>query len=280
LRSGVQIFLNVSKLDRPLYDATAIWPHQGEAMSVTQTIQALIARRSTREAIIGLIAACISSAITVCVVRWTDGVPLDWHLTSETLAHFATAIGVTIAGVWAFYTTYHRRSLAPRAELNHQYQLWSQQNNDVLRIFIELRNPSEAMMVPGDGMTYVQIPPTNSCLPSDYATDAWISIAKLRHPIVYEEMHIDPKEVEVFIHDIPLPIGTRYVQVHSWIYCESIDQGDSGGGKRPVTEIERPNEHDTWAKTTLIDLDAIRSAGQKIPSVRRFARQGPQASSL
>jgi hypothetical protein len=240
-------------------------------MKMLEALKAFSSRRTYQEAIATVLAASLASASTVFVMRQTSRISIDWHLTAETVAHFATALAVLIAGVWALYTTLHRRSLAPRAELSHQYQLWNHQDGEALRIFIELRNPSEAMLIPGDGMTHVQIPPTTA-LGADYANEAWSSIAKIRHPMMYEGMRIDPKEVEVFVHDVSIPAGIRYLQLHTWVLCDRIDQGDSDGDERPTAAIELPDEDETWSRTTLIDLEPIRNDLRTPPRVRPFAR--------
>jgi hypothetical protein len=146
-----------------------------------------------------MLCAAISAALaTVVLVRLIDRTDIDWHKTSESWAHFATLVGVIVAGSWAGYIAWRKRVLVGRAEIVHRHQVWHDENGTVLRVFIVLHNPSESMLTPGDGMTYVQTPPTGPVLSNDYAYEHWVTIAKFRHPLTYEEVHIDPKEKEIW----------------------------------------------------------------------------------
>jgi hypothetical protein len=210
-----------------------------------------------RDGLLMLGAAAVSALATMVSVRWLDGTLIDWHTTAECAGHFATFVGVIVAGGWAGYLAWRRGTLVGRAEIMHKHQMWSDSSGQILRVFIELHNPSESVMRPGDGMTLVQTPPITPFLSSDYSYERWESIAKIRHPSTYEEIHIDPKEREVFVHDIRVPAGVRFVQIHSWLRCEITDKplcDTDKPGLRPLGAIEVPREADTWSKTTLIDL--------------------------
>ncbi len=213
-------------------------------------------RITMRDALTVLATATVSVAVTLGLTRWADRTVIDWHLTSETAAHFATVIAVVIGGCWAWFTTVHRRSLEPRAQLAHRHQLWADAGGSVLRVFIDLHNSSEAMLAPGDGMTYVQTPPDTPIDANEYASDQWMDIAAIRHAATFEEIRIDPKETETFVHDIRLPPGARYVQIYTWLKCEAYMKplSDSVGDDRPTGEIELPFKDDSWNTITLIDL--------------------------
>ena len=182
-----------------------------------------------------LVGVLVSSILTVGIVRLDQHATVDWDVTLKFVGAIATAIGVILVGIWGIYTTIHRRSLVARAELAHKCQVWSDSQGEVLRLFVELGNPSESLMQPGDGMTIVQIPPSADIDTTEYAYDAWVTIAALRHAVEYEELRIEPKETEVFVHDVRVPTGTRFIQIHSWMLCEpaaSIDPGSDGATKR------------------------------------------------
>jgi hypothetical protein len=204
-------------------------------------------------------AALFGALLTAVLLRWLDGMPSDWHLTSESTGHIATLLGVVFAGLWALYTTTHRRSLVARAKLRHRYQVWKDSSCTILRVFIELTNSSEAMLFPGDGMTYVQTPPTSPVNPYEYAYETWTDIAAIRHAATYEGLRIEPKETELYVHDVCVPPNVRYVQMYTWITCEAPATliADSLGDERPKGKIQIPEDDETWYILTLVDLKQL-----------------------
>ena len=176
------------------------------------------------------VACLVSAALAVLATRWIDRIPIDWHLTSEAVAHFAEALGVVIGGIWAYFVTKIRRSLEPRAELKHGYQTWEDATGRVLRIVVMIRNPSEALLRPGDGMTRVQKAPTDDIDANQYAYDKWTDIAKIRHAIEHEELRIEPKETEIFVHDVRVDKGVRFIQLYTWISCRRLNRKETSVG--------------------------------------------------
>jgi len=219
-------------------------------------------RLTGRETLIAIVVAVMSIGGTLFLTGIADRIGIDWPTTATVFAHLATAGAVLIAGWWTWFTTIHRRSLTARVQFVHRYQVWSDAHGDVLRVFVELRNPSEAMLVPGDGMTYVQTPPIVPIDSSDYSYDLWNDVVAIRHAVTYESIRIEPKETEIFSHDVRLPAGARFVQLYTWLWCEpsSSPLPDSDGTTRPTAEIELPTLDDTWNTLTLVDLAGLKAS--------------------
>lgn len=236
--------------------------------------QLTVPRLTIWHAVSATAAFLAAAALAVPFLRWIERTPIDWHSTAEaasTVGHYATALGVVIGGVWVYFVTTRRRSLEPRAELTHRHQIWADARGRILRLIVEIRNPSETMLSPGDGMTYVQTPPAEPINPAEYADDSWFTIAKIRHAVSYEKLRIDPKEAEVFVHDVRLPADARFIQLHTWVACEregwsplasvsspvkSECAAETAIDDRPAKEIELGLQDDSWVVTTLIDLNA------------------------
>jgi hypothetical protein len=233
--------------------------------------------RNWRERSVALAAALFAALLTAVLLRWLDSMPSDWHLTSESTGHIATLFGVVVAGLWALYTTTHRRSLVARAKLKHRYQVWKDSNCTVLRVFIELTNSSEAMLFPGDGMTYVQSPPISPINPYEYAYETWTDIAAIRHASTYENLRIEPKETELYVHDVCIPSNVRYVQIYTWITCEAPAElmEDSRGDERPKSKIQIPQDDETWYILTLVDLEKFGDKSEVAATKEHSAFPGP-----
>jgi len=118
------------------------------------------------------------------------------------------------------------------------------------------------MLLPGDGMTYIQLPPQDVINPLEYTSEQWNDFAKLRHACMFETIHIDPKESEVFAHDVPLPPDARYVQLYTQIACARTDPMPyyADDAERPTDDFRVPDTDACWYITTLIDLNALRPA--------------------
>jgi hypothetical protein len=209
---------------------------------------------SDRESGIAAASLLLGAVTAWWLTKSVDHARIDWHVTAEVAAHIATAVGVVIAGCWAWYLTRRRRSLEPRVELIHRYQTWQDSDGSVLRLSVELRNPSEALLSPGDGMTYVQVPPINALNSAEYVYDVWTDIAKIRHASTYESIRVEPKESEIFSHDVRLPPNIRFVQLYTVLACKPGEQKYAADDQRPIDEIEIPEDDETWHTITLIDL--------------------------
>ena len=206
--------------------------------------------------------AAVGAAVAVCLIRWTDRTKIDWHITAEIVGHFATAFGVAIAGIWALYVANRHRSLEARAEVIHRHQIWQDPTGRVLRVVVVLRNPGQARLKPGDGITYVQTLPRRPIDSKNVTYLTWIGLEKIHHPATYEEVWIDPKESERYVYDVSLPPGIRYIQLYTLFNCKRANQGSITSGAKPPQDEFKPDEKDDhWSLTTLIDLEERPKAG-------------------
>jgi hypothetical protein len=180
-------------------------------------------------------------------------------VSAKVISDSMTAIGILAAGLWAIYLIQRRRSLEPRAALAHRAELWTQGTDEVLRLSVQVTNPSEVAIQPGDGNTQVQRPPNGKLDPHAFAPDAWMNIEKIRHCLGYEDVHIEPKESETFTHDIKLPPGVRYLQIATEMACVRTKhmKVDRALG-RPTADLVLPRDADRWTLTTLIDVNELR----------------------
>ena len=203
----------------------------------------------------------------------------DWPATIKSASDFMTAIGILFAGLWTGYLIHRRRSLEPRAALVHHFQLWHQGQDRFLRLSIEIRNPSEVTIRPGDGSTQVQRPPAGEFDPKQYSEQFWQDIVRLRHSLGFESVHIEPKESETFTHDINLPDGVRYIQLTTEMACvrTRVMERPLALG-RPKEDLVINDETDRWTLTTLIDLEAISLKPAPIESRQETSDTGPAAA--
>jgi hypothetical protein len=188
--------------------------------------------------------------------RWSDHVAIDWPATIKSAKDVITTLGILFAGVWTAFLIQRRRSLEPRASIAHRWQLWQQGADRMLRVFVEVSNPSEVGIQPGDGQTRIQQPPIGSFSSHEFAPDVWVDVERIRHCMGYEDVHIEPKEFETFTHDVRLPPGVRYLQIATEMACDrtsdmKVDRADG----RPTAPLDLPKNADRWTLTTLIDLD-------------------------
>jgi hypothetical protein len=192
--------------------------------------------------------------------RIAEHVAIDWATSAKVVSDSMTAIGILAAGCWALYLIQRRRSLEPRASLAHRAALWNQGTDEILRLSVEVSNPSEVVIRPGDGNTQVQQPPTGKLDPHAFAPDAWMNVQTIRHCLGYEDVHIEPKESETFTHDIKLPPGVRYLQIATEMACVRTKEMkvDRASG-RPTANLVLPKDADRWTLTTLIDVNELRA---------------------
>jgi hypothetical protein len=170
----------------------------------------------------------------------------------------ATILGIGLAGLWTVFLLERRRSLEPRAMITHRAHVWEQYPREILRLSVEVSNPSEVAIRPGDGTTRVQRPPSQ-LNPHTFAPDAWIDVEKIRHCLGYEDVHIEPKESETFTHDVELPVGVRYLQIATEMACERTKDMKNRADGRPTAPLELSTDTDRWTVTTLIDLAELRA---------------------
>jgi hypothetical protein len=196
--------------------------------------------------------------------RLIEHVAIDWAVSAKVASDTMTAIGIVGAGLWAIYLIQRRRSLEPRASLAHRAQLWNQGPDEVLRLCVKVSNPSGVVIRPGDGTTRVQLPPIGTLNAHAFAPDVWVDIEKIRHCLGYEDVYIEPKESEIFTHDIKLPIGVRHLQIATELACARTSEMkvDRALG-RPTEALDLPKDADRWTLTTLIDLNELRAKHAK-----------------
>lgn len=188
--------------------------------------------------------------------RWSDHVAIDWPTTIKSAKDVSTTLGLVLAGIWTAFLIQRRRSLEPRASIAHRWQLWHQGDDRMLRVFVEVSNPSEVGIQPGDGQTRIQQPPSGSFNSHSFAPDIWVDVERIRHCMGYEEVHIEPKESETFTHDVRLPRGVRYLQIATEMACaRTKDMKVDRAYGRPTAQLNLPKDADRWTITTLIDLD-------------------------
>ncbi len=180
----------------------------------------------------------------------------------EVASECMTAIGIVGAGLWAAYLIQRRRSLEPRAELVHRCQLWNAGNAVFLRIFIDVRNPSEVVLRPGDGATHVQQPPDTIDVEVGSA-DNWKDIEKIHHLLSSEGVYIEPKEFETLSHDVKLPDGIRYVQIETIVACKRTKEMENFEGDA-ATAPDLDDEAERWTLATLIDLEQLQPKSLQI----------------
>jgi hypothetical protein len=188
--------------------------------------------------------------------RVSEHIPIDWVGTISSAKDITTILGLVLAGVWTAFLIQRRRSLEPRASITHRWQIWYQGADRMLRMFVEVSNPSEVVIRPGDGETRIQQPPTGSFSSHEFAPDTWVDIEKIRHCLGYEDVYIEPKESETFAHDVRLPIGVRYLQIATEMACvRTKDMKVDRALGRPTAALDLPKDADRWTLTTLIDLN-------------------------
>jgi hypothetical protein len=224
-----------------------------------------------RDAVAFLVGAAIAAALTLGIVRWTDGMAVDWQLTFESVAYLSALGAVLIAAWWVWLTANRRQATAPQTALVHRHQVWADSTGTLLRVSIEIHNPTEGVLVPGDGMTFVQLPPLDAIDPCEYSYTRWRDIAAIRHASAFERIRIAPRETHGFVHDVRLPEGARFVQIHSWLMRHATRKlpPDPDGDGRPVGAIDSPGAPRVWSATTLVDLGVQRSRSS-LPELKPF----------
>jgi hypothetical protein len=92
-----------------------------------------------------------------------------------------------------------------------------------------------------------------------WALETWTDIAAIRHAATFEGLRIEPKETELYVHDVCIPPNVRYVQIYTWIMCEAPTEpiGDSLGDDRPRGKIQIPESDETWYALTWVDLNQL-----------------------
>lgn len=185
----------------------------------------------------------------------------SWPEVLKGVSDAMTSLGILGAGAWALYLIRQRRSLESRVEILHHTSVWDQgANTPVLRLAVEIRNPSEVAIKPGDGRTVIQVPPGSPFDPKVYAVKQWVGLTKIRHCLSYEDVRIEPKESETYTHDIPLPHGSRYLQIHSELACKrTAAVGSSAKGERPKEDLEIPERDERWTLITFLDLQKLQA---------------------
>jgi hypothetical protein len=168
-------------------------------------------------------------------------------------------------------TANRRQATAPQTALVHRHQVWADSTGTLLRVSIEIHNPTEGVLVPGDGMTFVQLPPLDAIDPCEYSYTRWRDIAAIRHASAFERIRIAPRETHGFVHDVRLPEGARFVQIHSWLMRHATRKlpPDPDGDGRPVGAIDSPGAPRVWSATTLVDLGVQRSRSS-LPELKPF----------
>jgi hypothetical protein len=205
--------------------------------------------------------------------RVTEHVAIDWAVSTKVASDTMTAIGIFAAGLWATYLIQRRRSFEPRASLAHRAQLWNQGSDEILRLYVEVSNPSEVVIRPGDGNTRIQQPSVGIINAHQFAPDAWMDIEKIRHCLGYEDVHIEPKESETFTHDIKLPADIRYLQIATEMACtRTIEMKVDRALGRPTVSLDLPKDADRWTLTTLIDVNELRTRTARSASFQRTNR--------
>jgi hypothetical protein len=214
-----------------------------------------------RDAVAFLVGAVVAAALALGIVRWTDGTPVDWQLTFESVAYLSAAAAVFIAAWWVWLTANRRQATAPQSTLVHRHQVWGDSTGTLLRVSIEIHNPTDSVIMPGDGMTFVQLPPLDAIDPCEYSYSRWRDIAAIRHASAFEQIRVAPKETYSFVHDVRLPEGARFVQIYSWLMRQATRKlpPDLEGDGRPVGAIESPGAALVWSTTTLVDLGVPRT---------------------
>jgi hypothetical protein len=214
-----------------------------------------------RYAVAFLIGAVFAAALALGIVRWTDGTAVDWPLTFESVAYLSAGAAVFIAACWVWLAANRRQATAPQSTLVHRHQVWADSTGTLLRVQIEIHNPTESVIMPGDGMTFVQLPPLDAIDPCEYSYARWRDIAAIRHASAFERIRIAPKETHSFVHDVRLPDGARFVQIHSWLMRQATRKlpPDLEGEGRPVGAIDSPGAARVWSATTLVDLGVPRT---------------------
>jgi hypothetical protein len=213
--------------------------------------------RGYQIAIAGLIFFGLGLLTGVLGTRLTEHTPIDWPASAKAVGDSMTAIGIVVAGIWAIYLIQRRRSLEARAELTHRWQVWQRGNENLLRFCIDIRNPSEVALQPGDGATRIQQPPAGDKFDcAKGATDNWTDIAKIHHWLSSEGVYIEPKEFETLCHDVKLPPGLRYVQLETIVACKRTDKMRDFDDDTPETERELGDDDERWTLITLVDLEA------------------------
>jgi len=200
----------------------------------------------------GAICLFIGAALGVIGVRWADRAPIDWPVTATAVKDLLTALGILGAGLWAAFLAERRRSLSNRAQLLHKYELWKRGEDEILRVYVQLRNIGDVQITPGRAGTYVQTPPEGPILADGDAEDNWIDVIQVRHAMQEEEVYLEPGENEDYSFDFQIPSGCKLLQLHTYVECErrpNNTKDQPSAGKR-----KHETDYNHWDLTTLIDL--------------------------
>jgi|SRR5580658_9207105 hypothetical protein len=203
-------------------------------------------------AVTGAICICVGVVLGGIAVRVADGSAVDWPVTATAIKDVATTIGILGAGAWAAFLADRRRSLSTRAQLIHRYLRWTRAEEQVLRVYVELRNIGETKITPGQAWTYVQIPPQGP-LTTKPAEDCWPDAVRVVHPMQEEEVYLEPGETEDYSFDFSIPAGARFLQLHTYIECDVRPPDAVQGSSTDERFVETNYNH--WDLTTLIDLE-------------------------
>jgi hypothetical protein len=212
--------------------------------------------RNHRAALIGAFALIVGVLVGVFGTRLSEYEGINWPTDIKAVSDGATVIAVAIAGIWTWYLARRRRSLVPRATIVHRTQLWQRGAESYLRLYVELQNPGEVAISPGDGNTQIQLPPDGVVDQKLYVDRNCKDHLRLRHCCGFEDVTIEPKESEIFPHDVPVPEGCRFVQIRTELACmrRLETKRTSGTSKRPQEDYDITDEKERWTLTTLLDL--------------------------
>jgi hypothetical protein len=213
--------------------------------------------RAYQIAIAGVLCFGVGLLTGVIATRLTEHTAIDWPLSAKAVSDLMTAVGIVVAALWAIYLIQRRRSLEARAELGHRWHLWQSNGDAFLRLYIDIRNPSEVVLLPGDGATRIQQPPAGEFDCAKDAPENWKDIANIHHWLSSEGVHIEPKESETLCHDIKLPPSMRFVQLETIVACKRTMKMKNFDEDTPEAELGLGDDDERWTLTTLVDLQGL-----------------------
>jgi hypothetical protein len=186
-----------------------------------------LTKRDASAILLGLVLGVIGTH-AVEVSAWAGRI--DWPKTFESLAHICQAVGLVVAGTWAYYLFIRQRLGWCRIDVEHYVQTQKLDDHYLVRVLLEIKNVGSVLVQPSEGLVRLEkVAPAETGVSSRVAgtsTSAeqnWLTIREYKLDLSTSQLQLEPTERERYAFDFFVPQDTKAVQVYSKIYFDASD---------------------------------------------------------